>query len=114
MAFNITATREYKAQLSLLRARDRRIIESAVLSHLRDQPTAQTRAAKRLRPNSFAEYQLQVGEWRVMYNIEGDEVVLLSVGRKVGNTLIVEGEEFNEPQDNPAEPPGNGATGDAK
>jgi hypothetical protein len=44
--------------------------------------------------------------------VEGAEVVLLVVGRKVGNRLIVEGEEFHGHQDNPAdvagdEPPGN-------
>jgi mRNA-degrading endonuclease RelE of RelBE toxin-antitoxin system len=112
MAFQITVTREYKAQMSMLRARERRIVENAVLSHLQDQPTAQTNAVKRLRPNSFAEYQLQAGELRVLYNVEGDEVVLLAVGRKAGNTLIVEGDEFHEHQDDSPEPPGNGPAGD--
>ena len=113
MAFNITVTRDYKAQLSTLRARDRRIVENAVLSHLQEQPASQTRAVKRLRANSFAEYQLQVGEWRVLYNVEGDQVLLLSVGRKVRNQLIVEGDEFHEYQDDPAEPTGNGPAGDS-
>jgi len=36
------------------------------------------------------------------------EVVILIVGRKVGNKLIVEGEEFHGHQDHPVEPPGNG------
>lgn len=43
---------------------------------------------------------------RVLYNVEGTEVVLLIVGRKVGNTLVVEGEEFREHQDNPTKPTG--------
>jgi len=34
---------------------------------------------------------------------EGTEIVLLIVGRKVGNKLIVQGEEFHGHQDNPAE-----------
>ena len=35
-------------------------------------------------------------------------VVILIVGRKVGNKLIVEGEEFHGHQDHIAKPPGNG------
>jgi hypothetical protein len=49
----------------------------------------------------------------VLYNVEGNEVVILIVGRKVGNKLIVEGEEFHGHQDDPVEPPGNGAREDA-
>jgi hypothetical protein len=49
-----------------------------------------------------------------LYNVEGEEVVLLIVGRKVGNTLIVEGEEFHGYQDHPVEPPGNGSQKDAQ
>ena len=43
---------------------------------------------------------------RVLYNVEGKEVVILVVGRKVGNKLIVEGEEFYGHQDHPAKPTG--------
>ena len=49
-----------------------------------------------------------------MYNVEGDEVVVLIVGRKVGNKLIVEGEEFHGHQDHPAGPVGNGSPEDAE
>ena len=59
---------------------------------------------KRLRPNPLAEFELRVGNLRTLYNVEGAEVVLLIVGRKVGNKLIVKGEEFHGHQDNPAEP----------
>jgi hypothetical protein len=41
-------------------------------------------------------------------------VVILLVGRKVGNKLIVEGEEFHAHQDHPAEPTGNGPEKDAE
>ena len=55
-----------------------------------------------------------MGDLRVLYNVEEEEVVLLIVGRKVGNTLIVEGEEFHGHQDNPVEPAGNGPEEDAQ
>ena len=37
-----------------------------------------------------------MGGLRVLYNVEGSEVVLLVVGRKVGNKLIVEGQEAGQ------------------
>jgi hypothetical protein len=46
--------------------------------------------------------------------VEGDEVVILVVGRKVGNKLIVAGEEFHGHQDHPPESPGSGPEGDAE
>ena len=39
---------------------------------------------------------------RALYNVEGSEVVLLVVGRKVGNKLVVKGQEFHGHQDHPA------------
>jgi hypothetical protein len=41
-------------------------------------------------------------------------VVLLVVGRKVGNTLIVGGEEFHGHQADPSESAGSGPSGDAE
>jgi hypothetical protein len=84
------------------------------VSRLEHQPDATTRAIKRLRPNPLAEFELRSGDLRALYNIEGDEVVILIVGRKVGNTLIVEGEEFHGHQDHSTEPPGNGSSKDAE
>jgi hypothetical protein len=37
----------------------------------------------------------------------------LIVGRKIGNKLVVSGEEFHEHQVNPPESPGGGPAGDA-
>ena len=110
MAFRITITDEAEAQLRDLPARERRALEASILARLRDRPTTPTRAIKQLRPNLFADFELRAGDLRVLYNVEGEEVVLLIVGRKVGNTLIVGGEEFHEHQANPPEPPGGGPT----
>ena len=49
-----------------------------------------------------------------LYNVEKEDVVVLIVGRKVGNRLIVEGEEFHGHQDHPVEPPGNESQEDAE
>jgi mRNA-degrading endonuclease RelE of RelBE toxin-antitoxin system len=105
MAFHITITSEAESQLRSLAVREQRMIEAAILARLTDQPATPTRAIKRLRPNPLAEFELRAGDLRVLYNVEESEVVLLVVGRKVGNKLIVKGEEFYGHQDNPAEPP---------
>ncbi len=98
-----------------LPAHRRRVLEAAIVARLVDRPTIPTRAIKRLRPNPFAEYELRVGDLRVLYNVNvgASEVVLLVIGRKDGNKLIIGGIEFHGHQDNPAEPTGGGPTGDA-
>lgn len=113
MPFQITITDEAERQLKALPSREQRLLEAAIQARLVNQPTTLTRAVKRLRPNPFAEFELRVGELRVLYNVEGDEVVLLLVGRKVGNKLLVDGEGFHEHQDNPPESLGGGSAGDS-
>ena len=108
MPFKITITEEASRQFRSLPARDQRILEAAILSRLEHQPTTPTKAIKKLRPNLFAEFELRAGDLRVLYNVDEGEVVVLLLGRKVGNKLIVEGEEFHGHQDHPAQPSGNG------
>jgi mRNA-degrading endonuclease RelE of RelBE toxin-antitoxin system len=114
MAFRISITADAETQLCALSVRDQRILEAAIRVRLQDQPTTPTRAIKRLRPNPLAEFELRVGDLRVLYNVEQDEVVLLVVGRKVGSKLIVAGEEFHGHQDHPIEPSGSGPGRDAE
>ena len=114
MPFKITITEDADRQFRALSPRQQRILEAAIQSRLQHQPTTPTRAIKRLRPNPLAEFELRAGDLRVLYNVEGDEIVVLIVGRKVGNKLIVEGEEFHGHQDHPAEPSGNGPEKDTK
>jgi len=114
MPFKITITDDAERQLRSLPVRDQRILEAAILSRLEHQPTTPTRAIKRLRPNPLAEFELRAGDVRALYNVEGDEVVFLIVGRKEGNKLIVEGEEFHGHQDHPTEPSGNGPEEDTE
>ncbi len=112
MPFKITITEDADRQFRSLPAREQRILEAAIQSRLEHQPTTPTKAVKRLRPNPLAEFELRAGELRALYNVEGDEVVILLVGRKVGNKLIVEGEDYHGHQDHPVEPPGNGSQKD--
>jgi mRNA-degrading endonuclease RelE of RelBE toxin-antitoxin system len=112
MAFHITITADAEAQWQALPTRQRRLLEAAIQTRLVHQPTVPTKAVKRLRPNPFAEFELRVGDLRVLYNVEGTEVVLLVVGRKVGNKLIVKGAEFHGHQDHSPESAGDEPSGD--
>ena len=114
MAFKVTITEDAEQQFKALSARDQRVLEAAIAARLEHQPTTLSRAIKRLRPNPLAEFELRTGDLRVLYNVEGDEVILLIVGRKVGNKLVVAGEEFHGHQDNPPEPPRSGPAGNAE
>jgi mRNA interferase RelE/StbE len=114
VAFKITITEEAEAQLRALSVRDQRIVQAAILTKLEHQPTTATKAIKKLRPNPLAEFELRVGDFRVLYNVEGDEVILLIVGQKVGNKLIVGGEEFHGHQDDPTKPAGGEPAGDTE
>jgi len=82
MPFKITITEDGERQLRALPARDQRNLEAAILSRLEHQPTTPTKAIKRLRPNPLAEFELRAGDLRALYNIEGDEVVVLIVAAK--------------------------------
>jgi hypothetical protein len=76
---------------------EQRIIETGMLARLVHEPMKESKAIKELRPNPVAEYELRLGEYRVLYNVEEEvgEVVIGVIGRKVGNRLIVEGKEFH-------------------
>ncbi len=114
MPYRITITEDADRQLRSLSARERRTLETAIVARLEYQPTTPTKAIKRLRPNPLADFELRAGDLRALYNVEGEEVVILIVGRKVGNKLIVEGEEFHGHQDHPTKPAGNGTETDAE
>jgi len=114
MPFKITITEVADRQFRALKSREQRNLAAAILSRLEHQPRTPSKAIKQLLPNPLAEFELRAGDLRALYNVEAVEVVVLIVGRKVGNKLIVEGEEFHGHQDHPAQPPGSGSKENAK
>ena len=103
MPFSITITQEAEKQFKFLSMREQRNLQSAIQARLRDRPTQLSRAVKKLRPNPLAQFELRAGDLRALYNVEPEksEVVLLVIGKKVGNKLIVSNEEFHGHQENP-------------
>ena len=114
MAYTITMTEDADRQFASLPVRDQRILRAAIVSRLEHDPTTPTNAIKRLRPNPLAQFELRAGDLRVLYNVEGDEVVLLIVGTKDGNKLIVEGEEYDGHQNDSVQSSGDEPRTDAE
>ncbi len=84
-------------QLKKLRTHDQRAVLDGVYRHLVEaEPDEATRNKFRLRRSSeFADYELRIGDVRVFYRIEASgEIVITVIGIKKGNTLIIEGEQF--------------------
>lgn len=66
MAYKITITEVAEGQFKSLTTREQRILETAIVSRLQSEPRAVTRAVKRLRTNSFAEFELRSGDLRAL------------------------------------------------
>lgn len=97
MAYNIDFSEDAERHLSRLRARDRRILIDAIEIQLTHQPTVGTRHRKRLRESPLASWQLSVGDFRVLYNVDEELVLVLiiAIGVKVHNRLLIEGKEYH-------------------
>jgi mRNA-degrading endonuclease RelE of RelBE toxin-antitoxin system len=103
LPFEVTITEEAELHFRWLSAREQRLLEAAIQARLVHEPAKPSKAVKVLRPNLLAGFELRAGSLRALYNVEGEQVVILVVGRKVGNKLVVKGQEFHGHQDNPAE-----------
>jgi mRNA-degrading endonuclease RelE of RelBE toxin-antitoxin system len=96
MRFHITFAIEARQHLRALSAGERRKVLDRIEGALESEPTWGSKHRKQLRPNPLARWELRVGELRVFYDVpEGtQEVVVLGVGRKVGNRLWLGGKEY--------------------
>jgi mRNA-degrading endonuclease RelE of RelBE toxin-antitoxin system len=65
--------------------------------HLTHNPTQTSRRIKQMRPNSVAGWELRLGDFRILYDLDEQErtVIVQVVGEKVGNRLIVRGQEYS-------------------
>ena len=68
------------------------------LRFLKQDPLAETKNLKTLRPNPVAERELSLlGKYRVLFSVNDKDqlVTVILVGEKRGNRLLVLGEEFS-------------------
>jgi mRNA-degrading endonuclease RelE of RelBE toxin-antitoxin system len=83
-------------QLAELQARERSTLRRALVRNLQnDDATLENRNRFRLRRASpHADYELRVGSLRAFYRVIADRVLVVLIGRKEGNALIIEGKRF--------------------
>jgi len=77
--------------------RDGRMLLEEAEQHLSSDPTLESRNMKTLRPNPIAKRELRLfGKYRILFNVDeaNEEVTIISIGEKRGNSLLVQGKEF--------------------
>lgn len=93
--FEIEFTDQAIEDLQWFKKHEQNVIIDGIEANLSYQPTNETRNRKPLRPNNTAEWELRLGEYRVLYNVE-ELVSIVSIERiaaKPGNKYIFQGEE---------------------
>ncbi len=91
---DIELARSALEDLKSLRKFEQRQLLNSIERQLRHEPTVETRNRKRLRPNELAGWELRVGQFRVFYNVDEEDLIVRieAIGFKVGNLLFVRGE----------------------
>ena len=97
MRFVIDLTPRARDHLSDFRKRDQKIILDEIAQQLTHQADRPTRNRKKLEKNELAPWELRVGHFRVFYDVDrkSGQVVVLAIGSKIHNTLIIAGEEID-------------------
>jgi len=93
--FSIAFTPSARDDFAWFRKTDQQVIFDQVSRQLTHEPHLETRHRKRLRPNPVARWELRIGAFRVLYDIDSpqDLVEVKLVGYKEGNKLMVQGQE---------------------
>jgi mRNA-degrading endonuclease RelE of RelBE toxin-antitoxin system len=94
-AFVIQFSPQALDHLKYFSKRDQQIILNAIEKHLSDRPDQETRKRKRLEENPLAPWELRVGDFRVFYDVDSDNhlVIIVAIGMKNHNILRIAGKE---------------------
>lgn len=80
IVFTATSTKHYRT----LDAGWRSAIKSGIETHLRHEPTLVSKSRiKRLREMEHPQYRLRISDYRVFYDIEQNDVVIIAIVPKV-------------------------------
>ena len=95
MKFRIDIAQSAFEDLQWFKKYERVLILEAMDKQLLDEPAVETRNRKSLRENILSRWELRVDKYRVFYNVdETDSVVLITaVGYKERNKLFIRGKE---------------------
>jgi mRNA-degrading endonuclease RelE of RelBE toxin-antitoxin system len=74
---------------------DQNIIVDGIRRRLRDAPMVEDRNRKRLRPNAVATWELRIGRFCVLYDVDVQVrvVAIQRIGEKRGNAFFFRGQE---------------------
>jgi len=94
--FQITYTHAAREDISTFKKQEQTMVADRVEEQLIHQPNVETRNRKKLRPNQTAQWELRAETYRVLCDVDEIEqkVEVKLVGRKVGATLLVRGQEY--------------------
>src|SRR5689334_23458685 len=92
--FSILYTDQAVDDLRWFKRHEQVIIVDGIEQQLRYQPLTESRNRKRLRSNAVADWELRLGDFRVLYRVDSDvEIVEIQrVGEKRRNTFSSAGE----------------------
>jgi mRNA-degrading endonuclease RelE of RelBE toxin-antitoxin system len=91
--YDIDYTEDAIEDLQYFRKHEQNIIVDEIDEQLRHEPTVQTRNRKRMRSNDVAEWELRIGDCRVLYTV-GAQVRIVEIqriGEKRGNAFFFRG-----------------------
>jgi mRNA-degrading endonuclease RelE of RelBE toxin-antitoxin system len=93
--YEIEYTPQAAEDLRRFKKRERKIILDGIDDNLRYEPTVETRNRKQMRPNDVAEWELRLGDFRVLYNVDERVriVEIQRVGEKRGSRFFFGGIE---------------------
>ena len=106
MSWTVNLKESVIADLRWFGKRDSRMLLKEAEQQLSSDPLRESRNMKMLRPNPVAERELRMfGKYRVLFNLEEEteEVTIILVGEKRGNSLFVQGQEFTGHESDPSE-----------
>ena len=91
--YDIDYTEDAIEDLQYFRKHEQNIIVDGIDEQLRYEPMVETRNRKRMRSNDTAEWELRIGDYRVLYHV-GAQVRIVEIqriGEKRGNAFFFRG-----------------------
>jgi mRNA-degrading endonuclease RelE of RelBE toxin-antitoxin system len=93
--YEIELTPKAREDLMWFRKNEQEEILNGMEANLLYEPTTETRNRKRLRPNDTAEWELRLGKYRVLYDVD-NKIFIVSIeaiGLKLGSAFYFQGKE---------------------
>jgi mRNA-degrading endonuclease RelE of RelBE toxin-antitoxin system len=97
MTYRIDYTEDAKRDLTYFRKFERKYILDEIDKNLQHEPTVETRNRKPLDANDIADWELRLGKFRVLYDVEEEVkiVAIQAIGFKIGSQLYVRNERVD-------------------